>query len=366
VLDAVFKSKSETEARETAAKQQVKDLKDRLLAVESEKEKQVVQFQEQMKKAEEDAASQRNQFERDRKGLEDTKKQLLASLETQRTTYEGKIGELEAKIKEIDDKLAKSEHAKQNLLAEVSKSSDTFQAADGLVSWVNQSGTVWINLGSADSLRRQITFSVYDADQRDAAKAEKKGSIEVTKILGDHLAEARITEDDAKNPILTGDQIFSQVWHRGKKLHFAFTGIVDADGDGRSDMQMVRDLVDLNGGVVDAYLGDDGKVNGEITVNTRYLVEGKFPEAANQTALQKGWTDMHEAAKTNGVEVIKLDKFLNQIGYAPKDRTVEMGPGARPSDFPPGEAPASSTTAPTQPNAAPFRSRSPIRIPIGM
>jgi hypothetical protein len=364
-LDTVFKSKEETEARETAAKQQVKDLKDRLLAVESEKEKQVVQFQEQMKKAEEDAASQRNQFEKDRKGLEDTRKQLLANLETQRTTYEGKAAELDATIKDLNDKLGKSEHAKQNLLAEVSKSSDTFEVADGRVSLVNQNGTVWINLGAADSLRRQITFSVFDADQRDASRAEKKGSIEVTKILGDHLAEARISDDDAKNPILSGDQIYSQVWHRGKKLHFAINGVIDVDGDGKSDLQMVRDLVDLNGGVVDAYLGEDGKVNGEITVNTRYLVLGKFPDAATQTGMQKGWQQMLDDAKTNGVEVIKLDKFLNQVGYAPKDRTVTMGPGARPEDFPSGTDNGAASTAP-QSGAAPFRSRSPIRIPVGM
>ena len=39
--------------------------------------------------------------------------------------------------------------------------------------------------------------------------------------------------------------------------------------------------------------------------------------------------------RLNGVEVITLDKFLNQIGYAPDDRTVQLGAGARASDFPP-------------------------------
>jgi hypothetical protein len=365
VLDAVFKAKEETEGRESNAKQQVKELKDSLLAVEAAKEVQVVQFQDQMKKSEEDAASQRNSFEKDRKGLEDTKKQLLANLETQRTAYEGQIGDRDAKLKELDDKLGKSEHAKQNLLAEVSKSSDTFEVADGRVSLVNQNGTVWINLGSADSLRRQITFSVFDADQHDAAKATKKGSLEVTKILGDHLAEARVTDDSGQNPILSGDQIYSQVWHRGKKLHFAFNGIIDVDGDGRSDLQMVRDLVELNGGTVDAYLGEDGKVNGEITVNTRYLVMGKFPEAANQTGLQKGWQQMIDDGKTNGVEVIKLDKFLNQVGYAQKDRTVQMGTDARHEDFVPGPD-AGVSGATSQPGTGNFRSRSPVRIPIGM
>jgi len=40
VLDAVYKAKEETEGRESAAKEQVKQLKDSLLAVEGAKEKQ--------------------------------------------------------------------------------------------------------------------------------------------------------------------------------------------------------------------------------------------------------------------------------------------------------------------------------------
>ena len=72
------------------------------------------------------------------------------------------------------------------------------------------------------------------------------------------MAEARVTEDDATNPILTGDRIYSQVWQPGKKLHFALTGLIDLDGDTRSDMQLARELIELNGGVVDAYVADEG------------------------------------------------------------------------------------------------------------
>jgi hypothetical protein len=358
VLEAVFKAKEETEAREAESKKQLKDVHDQLLAVEAAKDAQVVQFQDQMKKTEEDAASQRNGFEKDRKGLEDTKKQLLSNLETQRTQYEGQVTDRDTKIKELDDKLGKSEHAKQNLLAEISKSSDTFEVADGRVSMVNQNGTVWVNLGSADDLRRQITFSVFDSDQHDAAKAPSKGSLEVTKILGDHLAEARVTDDDAKNPILAGDQIYSRVWHKGKKLHFALNGVIDVDGDGKSDLQMIRDLVELNGGVVDAYLGEDGKVNGEITVNTRYLVMGKFPEAATQTGMQKGWQQLIDDGKTNGVEVIKLDKFLNQIGYTAGNRTVQLGADAKHEDFTPETEPGDANANGANGNTQPFHPRS--------
>jgi hypothetical protein len=138
------------------------------------------------------------------------------------------------------------------------------------------------------------------------------------------------------------------------------TGIVDLDGDGRSDMQLARDLIELNGGAVDAYLTDDGKVEGEITVNTRYLVVGAFPEAANQGAMQQGFQAMSSDAQVSGVEEITLDKFINQIGYTPDDRVVRLGPNARSIDFPP-DADAGAMPNESQ-GSTQFRPRTPIRV----
>ena len=359
VVEYLAKENESISSREVAAKEGLKDTKAQLLAVETEKEKQVVQFETQMKAAEEDAATQRSSFKKDRESLESKKQELLDNLAKQESKYEQQLTDINTQLKELTDKLTKSERAKDNLLAEVSKSAESFEVPDGRIAWVNQDGTVWINLGSADALRRQITFSVFDADKQDPAKTEQKGSIEVTKVLGEHMAEAHITMDDARNPILTGDQIYSQVWHRGKKLRFALSGIVDLDGDGRNDMKMARDLIELNGGVVDAYLADDGTVKGEITVNTRYLVLGEFPQEATQAPMQVGWEKMSTDAKTNGVEVITLDKFLNQIGYAPDDRTVRLGAGARGADFPP--QPETGSAVDPRGGAPKFRPRTPNR-----
>jgi hypothetical protein len=79
-------------------------------------------------------------------------------------------------------------------------------------------------------------------------------------------------------------------------------------------MKLARDLIELNGGTVDAYVADDGRIEGEITVNTRYLVRGDHPSGANEALLQEAWQKLSEDAQTNGVELITLDKFLNQIG----------------------------------------------------
>ncbi len=331
IVEYLAKENESISSRLVTATDNLKKTSDQLLAVEAEKEKQVEQYATQMKSAEEDAASQRASFKKDRDSLEAKKQELLDNLAQQEAKYEKQLADVNTQLKELTENLSKSERAKDNLLAEASKSAESFEVPDGRIAWVNQDGTVWINLGSADALRRQITFSVYDADNRDPAKSSNKGSIEVTKILGDHMAEAHVTNDDPRNPILTGDQVYSQVWHRGKKLHFALAGIIDLNGDGQNDMKLARDMIELNGGVVDAYVADDGTIKGEINVNTRYLVLGDYPQEARQAAMQAGWEKLSSDAKTNGVEVITLDKFLNQIGYAPDDRVVQLGAGREPS-----------------------------------
>jgi hypothetical protein len=258
----------------------------------------------------------------------------LAIVEKQKTDFENKVAKLSADQKEYTDKIAKLEQQVQNLLEQRKDEPGSFEIADGRISWVNQNGTVWINLGSADSLRRQVTFSVFDADQHDAEKATKKGSIEVTRVMGEHMSEARITEDDPTNPILTGDMVYSQVWHRGKKLRFALTGVIDIDNDGQSDMDLARQLIELNGGVVDMYVKEDATTEGQMTAHTRYLVLGEFPDSPTEVALQKPWEDMHTEARSLGVETISITQFLNQMGYRPQDRTVQLGAGASARDFP--------------------------------
>jgi len=359
VLETVYTEAQSTAARLADVTKKRDELAQRLQAVEGEKEAQVAQAQAAMKKAEEDAATQRNDFKQDRAELEKTKQELQKNLDEQRSSYVTQIGQKDTLIKELEGKVAKLEHAVSNLIEQRKDEPGSFEIADGRISWVNQNGTVWINLGTADSLRRQVTFSVYDADQHDAAKAEKKGSIEVTRLLGEHMAEARITDDTATNPIIVGDQIYSQVWHRGKKLRFALTGVIDLDGDGQSDMQLARELIELNGGIVDAYLTDEGEVKGEITANTRYLVLGDVPESVTQVKLQKGWNDMSQEATSVGVESISVPEFLAQMGYKPQDRTVPLGEGASARDFParPEDFASPSIAAPR------FRPRTPYRPP---
>ena len=151
----------------------------------------------------------------------------------------------------------------------------------GDVRWVNQhQRVVWISLGRADSLQPRTTFSVYAAGTDQMTEVGKKASIEVTEVLGDHLAEAKILDDQTANPIVPGDRIFTPVWSLGEKRHFAIAGLIDLNGDGRfepAELQRLCTLIEMNGGVVDAPLDAEGKRRGKMTLDTRYLIEGKDP-----------------------------------------------------------------------------------------
>jgi hypothetical protein len=355
-LEAVHRDAQQAAANEAKLKEDISNVNRAMKALNDQKATEIAKIEEAKQKAEADFAAAKNSFAEDREKMKQSETALSAKVESQKNEFEARAAKwneeklaFEKRIKELDE-------ANSILKAQRKDEPGSFEVADGRISWVNQNGTVWINLGSADSLRRQVTFSVYDYDQHDAVKAEKKGTIEVTRVLGPHMAEAKVTEDDNRNPILTGDNIYSQVWHRGKQLHFALTGFIDIDGDGRSDMKLARELIEMNDGIVDAYLNEDGKVEGDITANTRYLVLGDNTDTPVGAKLQEGWNSMSQEASSLGVESVTLPEFLNQMGYKPQDRTVSLGEGASARDFParPDQAPATTPR---------FRARTPYRAP---
>jgi len=217
---------------------------------------------------------------------------------------------------------------------------------DGKITWVDQrTGTVWIDLGRADALRRQTTFSVYPIDITNLAKGGKKASIEVTRILSEHLAEARIVEDTVSDPIMIGDKIYTPVWNPGEQVRFALVGLMDIDGDGTSDRQTVQELIEMSGGKVDYWLDEKGNKNGEMTINTRYLVvdwealevkEQSDETKAKAADTQAGkYSTVLDEARGLGLKKITLGDLLQQMGWKSPTRLVRYGREANPKDFRP-------------------------------
>jgi hypothetical protein len=262
-------------------------------------------------------------------------KEMVDKVTANLQTANSLIGKLKDLVTDQSDKLTRL-------------TSDKVGTPNGEITWVNQrNATVWINLGRADSLTRQVNFSVYPVDVTDmTAKGAKKASIEVTQILGDHLSEARVLDDDISNPIIPGDKIFTPLWNPGEKRHFALAGLMDVDGDGRSDLQTVLNLIAVNGGVVDCYITDAGKMVGQITVNTNCLILGEAPTEKGDPRQLAAFTKIGGDADQLRLPRIQLDDLLQRMGWKNMSPVVQFGHGANPKDFrakPEAGAPKKST-----------------------
>ncbi len=79
------------------------------------------------------------------------------------------------------------------------------QPLRGKIVWVDRKAqAVWINLGQANGLERNAKIPVMQPMDDEAIKAR----IEVVRLLGKHLAEARILSEPQENPIRKGDPVF--------------------------------------------------------------------------------------------------------------------------------------------------------------
>ncbi|MBC8350510.1 MAG: hypothetical protein H8E66_00895 [Planctomycetes bacterium] len=295
--------------------------------------------------------SERDTFNTDRDTLTATQQQQFVNYGTAIGEKTALVTARDITIKERDSDLkAKDSTISQQKATITELRDEPFEAPDGRIAWVNQaSRTVWINLGMADGLRRQTTFSVYDHEAMNVAPGsagnrrtneedskrkvdDRKGMIEVTRIIDQHLAEARIVDDYTADPILPGDQIFSPAWKPGRKVRFALVGFMDIDGDGRSDRDLVRNIVTMGGGHIDAEVHDDGVSEGELSANTRYLVRGT-PRDGSDTKVLTADGNLIGAAEDLGVQEINLHMLLDLMGYKAEIRTIGLGKNADPLQF---------------------------------
>lgn len=326
-------------------KVKVQDLQNKELRRIDELKPQIEQANAARDKAARDLEEVRANFAKEAKEIQAEKEQLAANLEKVRKETEAKLAELQKQVESATvqiQKLAQLNADKSKKLEDLVK--ETFEVADGQITWVNQRNrTVWINLGWADGLQRQTSFAVYDADTNDVTKAGKKGSVEVTEIWGDHIAEARIVEDLVTNPITPGDKIHTPIWTPGQRRRFALTGNLDLDDDGTSDLQRVLSLITLNGGEIDCYLDDkspailtgEGKPGGKLSLNTRFLVVGNPPEGAGDKERLDAYSRMLGEARRLGIKEVPLKELLSQMGWRETTPVITYGPGANPAHFRP-------------------------------
>lgn len=292
-----------------------------------------------------DLLATRGELEKERASFQDQARQLqermtqaqaLAKQEVDRITGErdaqqSRAGRLELLLNARDEKID---------LLETKPYTDQ---PHGSIRWVDQkSRMAYIDLGLADGVQRQMTFSVYGQDETQQSNAIPKASIEVTQIIDRHLSKARILEDTLINPILPGDVIHTPVWVPGRRVHFALAGFMDINGDGQSDRHIVKNLISVNGGVIDAEVTDQGQPTGKLSSTTRYLVLGE-PPSATSGAVTGPFSQIQSDADQLGVEKIHFQKLLGWMGYKGEFETTKLG----------------SRGAADRSSSAPFRPRTP-------
>jgi len=308
-----------------------KALTDKIAADEAATKEAIAKYTATIATTSKDLEDERKKFEEFRQQIGGTKEELAKRFDQKRSEFDDLTKKSGEQITLLTGEVTRLTKLLQAINEEKTRSTASSEVSDGKISWVNQrSRNVWLNLGSDDGLRRQTTFSVVGGEESNPASAKSKGKIEVINLLGPHMAEARIVEDDLSDPLMPGDKVFSPTWEPGRAEHFGLAGFMDIDGDGESDRQRIHDLIRLGGGVVDAEVTDDGKVSGKLSINTKYLIYGDEPHGE---AAVTAYGEMKSEAQTLGVHLTKVNDFLDYMGYKPEDRTVQLGKKSKSSDF---------------------------------
>jgi len=242
-------------------------------------------------------------------------------------------------LKSKDDEINKLKFVNDRIKEELDQMQQTsFERPDAVITNVDTATKlVWLNIGSRDNLTKQITFSVYDKNNKGVGRSQEdiKAQIEVTRVWEDR-AEARILKADIMRPITAGDEAYSPLWEAGRTFYFSFVGFIDLDGDGIYDRELLHDLVRTNGAEIDNEVGDDGEwiVNRGVSSNTKFIVIGEIPDPAKTARLDEKEqfekitqkrTELVNEARLQGTRVISLNDFLAYIGFKPQRRLYIPG-----------------------------------------
>ena len=243
----------------------------------------------------------------------------------------------DSEVSSIKNELAGVKSENENMKIKINGyEREVFDRPDGqIVKVASRLKSVFINIGSEDGLPQNETFSIYDQDVINFDKGKHKAKIEVTRIYP-YRAEARITEEDPTNPILSGDHVLTATWDPGNKVKFAVAGAFNLDGDIYDDRDKLIKMIERNGGEVVATHDSEGTITGKIDASVRYIVVGKPPTLAedageglmrNSSAIVAAMRTLEAEAKKNTVEPIDLTKLLNRMGVRAKPKTTIIQSG---------------------------------------
>jgi hypothetical protein len=155
-------------------------------------------------------------------------------------------------------------------------------------------------------------------------------------------------DDSAANPIIRGDKIHTIAWSPGQRIHFALAGKMDINNDRVDDYDLVRNIIRMNGGEIDAELNPQGKRSGKVNVNTRYLVRG---DVESTKELIDEYAEMKKEVEQFGTDIRSVKEILALMGWKADERMVDLG-GSKGGDFRKRQPGKTEPAAPASPGAA--------------
>jgi hypothetical protein len=289
-----------------------------------------------------------------RQQLVTSQNEMVAKKDAEIAKYREDARQLSVEKVNIADELEKVRREKNEEIAQLTTIVDdlrlridqiekpSFEVPDGKVVRIDNTppGIAYIDLGSDDGLQVGITFSVYTQRHQGVGRNLKdiKGKIQVIEIKNENLAVCRILEQFNDRPMQAGDPIYTPLWSAGLTEEFSFVGIIDLDGDGVSDRELLHDILNHNGAKIEVEINDDGEPTREgatLTVNTKFLVIGEIPDPSKfpgfddkqQKAFRIGEQrkNLISMAQRQGIRVVNLRDFLSYIGYKPQQSPWRPG-----------------------------------------
>lgn len=341
-LTAMRTSIDQLNADLAAAQQALQAEQDQLLKLKAQQQEQIAQIQNSQAGSEstlQNTIADRDEIVRQKDQQITTLREDLQRMQRESATLKD---QMERMRDDFNEQMAQLEDINTRLRTELDEIQRvSFEVPDGVIRRVdNTSRTVWINLGEEDNLRPQVTFSVYDEDHHGVGRGPEdiKGRVEVTRILGPHLSQARILEEDIFRPMTEGDVVHTPVWTAGLVEKFAFSGLIDFNQDGQSDRNQLHDMLQHAGAQISLEIDDDGNripENAELTSDTKFLVQGPIPDPAQYPAddpnrdriqrLKEQEADLQERAQRQGIRILSLNDFLAFMGYKPTQRLFLPG-----------------------------------------
>lgn len=348
-LDAQFK-----QAQDEAARRRDADQK-QLAAYKQHNDALEAKLNEYEKSKSQEFVALANKNEELQKAVEDQTKRINNAKE-----------DLEKKDKDLRDKLREKDEKYQKLVADTAKEEDVMahETPRGKILNLDRRGEyAFINLGSYDHVKPQLTFSIFA--QNPAGKAQgktRKARLEVVDVLDSHLSRGRIVNvtDPNRDPVVSGDLLFNPAWSPNLKQHIAIAGLIDLTGDGSdSSEEFIRNLQKQNI-VIDAYLDlKTLELKGKLGFNTSYLVRGDIPELDLGNPLKENdprstrirdvqvkLSEIQSEAQKFGITVVPARKFMSMIGYevpkniVPPDYTIRGQRSTAPAEKKPELEPA--------------------------